>query len=561
MSKPKKGIYRRKKTLLKRPKGEIQPIDPKDIPQHLLDKMPSGFKLHPTMQDLRRSAMNSIAQPYIPLVSPQQQQLNQLRDNNDNKERMINDVARSLEQERERKKDLKMKENENKLKNQEDEHNLKMQEMELKNQIDDKKMKFKLEEKQRDLQYQESKLNNSNILASAEMNYNDKLAELNDMKIENERLQAETKYNVLIENSKKADREVKSLKNQNEAMRKTLESLKSEEFIKQFQECVNEQQQLQFENELLESMMKQQRQNQRLLFEKQLQPDENAVKAINAKYDKDLQKIKDETLKLDEEAENMRELYSQIERKKQLLKENETNKEKLINETARMKKLVEGVDPEKIDQQITDSIHKQVDKQKEFELQKRMKDLNDEIYQTQIDITTQKHRDDFENSLPGILLSKEIALKAVQAERLQQQKDLSKKEYEQTKLEQEITARKFVYDTLNAVEDPRQIDEVIKNNITTFHNAADSYSRYFESAFKDKQLAIQMQNQKVEELNNKIANFFCRLQQDETAIGMLNEYNAEHGIDGATIVEHGDIIVKNKLYTDFKQRYKLEDEL
>ena len=67
-----KSVYRRKKTLLKRP------IDPKDVPQHLLDKMPSGFKLHPTMQDLRRSAMNSIATPFIPAVNPQQQQLNQL---------------------------------------------------------------------------------------------------------------------------------------------------------------------------------------------------------------------------------------------------------------------------------------------------------------------------------------------------------------------------------------------------------------------------------------------------------------------------------------------------
>ena len=559
MPKIRKGLKKRR-TLLKRPNVELPPINPKEIPQHLLDKLPSGFKLNSSMQDLRRTMMNSLTQPFIPQISPQQQQLNQLRDNNDNKERLINDVARSLEQERERKKELKMKENENKMKNQDNEHELKMREQELKNEIENKKMKHKIEEKQRELDYQEAKLNSTHSLATAEDAFNSKLAELNEKKIENERLTTEIKNNQIKSNFDKAERTVESLRIENEAMKKTLEELKTEYFLKQFHERVNEQQKLTFENELLNAMLKQERENQCLKLEKKFQPDENSVKAVEEQYKKELEKVKKETLDLESESERVKELNAEIQRKKQLIKENELAKERISNETERIKKMNEGFDVNQLDEKIKASIATQVAKEKEFEVENSLKDLNDEIRKNQIGIETQKHRNEFEKSLAGRAYNYEIAYQAAEAERTAKKKELMEKEGEHFKLKMQLEAQKEVRDFIYG-KSYSEADEGITQEIEKYKERADVYAKYMEDALRDEQIARQIQEDQEGKAVMKINNWIRSIEVSEAGRQMLQSFDAPKNISYLEILNDESIPLKFKYYNDFRKEFNIPDTI
>lgn len=74
------------------------------IPPHLLDKIPSSMSLKPNAQTMRSMLMQRLAPPYVqmPLMSPQQQQAQTLKNSNDIKEQTLNQAKQDLIVERDR---------------------------------------------------------------------------------------------------------------------------------------------------------------------------------------------------------------------------------------------------------------------------------------------------------------------------------------------------------------------------------------------------------------------------------------------------------------------------
>ena len=112
---PKRRIIRRNKAV-KRKTVSIQQLKENDLPQHLLDKIPSSMSLKPNYQTLRSMLMQRLAPSYIqmPTMSPQQQQVQNLKNNNDIKEQTINQTKQDMINENERKRMLVKKEAEQK---------------------------------------------------------------------------------------------------------------------------------------------------------------------------------------------------------------------------------------------------------------------------------------------------------------------------------------------------------------------------------------------------------------------------------------------------------------
>ena len=68
------------------------------IPPHLLDKIPSSMSLKPNAQTMRSMLMQRLAPPYVqmPLMSPQQQQAQTLKNSNDIREQSLNQDKQNL---------------------------------------------------------------------------------------------------------------------------------------------------------------------------------------------------------------------------------------------------------------------------------------------------------------------------------------------------------------------------------------------------------------------------------------------------------------------------------
>ena len=88
-------------------------INPAETPPHLLDKIPPGLSLKPNAATIRQIAMQQMTRNMLPLnynLTPQQQQVQNMKSNNDLKENAINQAKQDMINENERKKELQRQE-------------------------------------------------------------------------------------------------------------------------------------------------------------------------------------------------------------------------------------------------------------------------------------------------------------------------------------------------------------------------------------------------------------------------------------------------------------------
>ena len=160
---PKRRIIRRRNKAVKRKtvsssslKSHDQQLNENDLPPHLLDKIPSSMSLRPTPQTLRSMLMQRLAPSYIqmPTMSPQQQQVQNLKNNNDIKEQAINQTKQDMINENERKRTLTRKEAEQKREQTKMKNEIENERQELKQQQDYERTMNELNIKKRQLEYE-----------------------------------------------------------------------------------------------------------------------------------------------------------------------------------------------------------------------------------------------------------------------------------------------------------------------------------------------------------------------------------------------------------------------
>ena len=102
-------------------------FNPADLPPHILDKIPPGMSIRPNAASIKQMAMQQMTRNMIPLpfnLTPQQQQVQNMRSNNDLKENAINQAKQDMINENERKRALQKQEADAKRENQLFKHTL-----------------------------------------------------------------------------------------------------------------------------------------------------------------------------------------------------------------------------------------------------------------------------------------------------------------------------------------------------------------------------------------------------------------------------------------------------
>ena len=114
-----------RKTHVKQSQNEL--INPADLPPHILDKIPPGLSMKPNAATIRQIAMQQMTRNMFPLnynLTPQQQQVQNMKSNNDLKENAINQAKQDMINENERKRELQRQEAETKRENQQRKHDI-----------------------------------------------------------------------------------------------------------------------------------------------------------------------------------------------------------------------------------------------------------------------------------------------------------------------------------------------------------------------------------------------------------------------------------------------------
>lgn len=181
MPKPKRIIRRNKTKRVihkDRPMKILNEDDIKNIPPHMLDKLPSGLSVRPNNETMSRLLLQRMAPQYQPMpLTPQQQQLNTLRTNNDVKEQAINQQKQQEIHELERKLQLYRDEHNLKQQVQTMQHENQMTKLELDQSVKQQEMLNKAKQDEYKLTIQKKELDQENEV-------NKTINEANDLKMQ-----------------------------------------------------------------------------------------------------------------------------------------------------------------------------------------------------------------------------------------------------------------------------------------------------------------------------------------------------------------------------------------
>ena len=191
-----------RRKLLKRKTKKTKPITeslntyqglntPQQLPPHILDQIPSGASLRPSLASMRQIAAQKMATPILPLpfnLTPQQQQVQNMRNNNDLKENAINQAKQDMINENERKRSLQKQEVDAKRENQLMKQSLdnEKQEFDQKQKLLDEK--HKLSRQSKDLAFQKSLMEGDKAIREQRIKNEEQLALIEQAKYENQKL-------------------------------------------------------------------------------------------------------------------------------------------------------------------------------------------------------------------------------------------------------------------------------------------------------------------------------------------------------------------------------------
>lgn len=212
----------------------------KTLPPFILDKIPSQMNMRPNAQTMRAMMMQRFAPPYIqmPFSTPQQQQAQNLKNNNDIKEQAITQSKQDLIVEQERKRSLQRQEAEFKREHSRLKHDIADEKQELNQQIQMEDELKTLKRTEQQLQFDKEMFMGDNKIRTLKKNIEAQQAVVEQLKFENKRLQQEADSNELQNKFNQIDNELKLEQQNNEALRATLTKLQAPEYLDQMRSYI-----------------------------------------------------------------------------------------------------------------------------------------------------------------------------------------------------------------------------------------------------------------------------------------------------------------------------------
>ena len=248
-----KRIVRRqqRKTIKAKPHKVTQQQSPerldenalKEIPPHLLDKIPSGAGLRPNAATLRMQMLNRFAPPYMTIPTgqtQQQQQVANMKNDNDIKEQIVNQVKQDMMVEHERKRKLQKEEASNKREMQTKEHNLALEQKQVDHELKQKDRAHALELKTKDLEYKKEELEQEGMVQELANQAAESEALVKQLEHEIQTLKNEHKYYDQKNRYDLAQSEVKRLRAERNAIVNTIRSMNSQFKVAEYQSLINE---------------------------------------------------------------------------------------------------------------------------------------------------------------------------------------------------------------------------------------------------------------------------------------------------------------------------------
>ena len=233
----------------------------KQLPQHVLDQIPSGTSLRPSLSSMRQLMAQKMATPVLPLpfnLTPQQQQVQNMRSSNDLKEEAINQAKQDMINENERKRSLQKKEVDVKRENQLIKHALdsEKQQFDQSQKLAEESHKLKLQGKE--IEFKKKLLDGDNAIHTQRIKNEQQLALIEQAKYENEKLKQQYNTNDLNNRFKKSKNEFDDITAQNTALENAIKKLGSEDFVKGYNELISNLTEAKARNHILMSLKEQQ---------------------------------------------------------------------------------------------------------------------------------------------------------------------------------------------------------------------------------------------------------------------------------------------------------------
>ena len=241
--------------------SQNEPINSAELPPHILDKIPPGLSLKPNAATIRQIAMQQMTRNMMPLnynLTPQQQQVQNMKSNNDLKENAINQAKQDMINENERKRELQRQEAETKREHQQRKHDIENERQRVDNELKEKEQAHKLDQDEKKLYYEMELLNEENELNKKRLKNEEQQALIHQARYEQQKLKLEQDGNYLDSKFKLHESELTDIKAQNKAMRNALNKVNTKEYLKKFDELINNLAEANAENRILNLINEQQ---------------------------------------------------------------------------------------------------------------------------------------------------------------------------------------------------------------------------------------------------------------------------------------------------------------
>jgi hypothetical protein len=319
---------------------------PPQLPPHILDQIPAGTSLRPSLSSMRQIAAQKLATPFLPLpfnLTPQQQQVQNMRNNNDLKENAINQAKQDMINENERKRSLQKQEVDFKRENQLMKQALdnEKQEFEQKRKLSDEK--HKLEHQLRDLKFQKSLMEGDKVIRAQKIKNEAQLALVEQAKYENQKLKETIEKNELNTKFKQYEEQYNDIVAQNAALSKTIEKMSSEKFSNDYNELIENISHAKAHNRILTTLKETQN---KLIEERILNMTDPTEQQITEQFEQMKTDIEGKQLALVEQLKHKQNAKEQMDRLDNLRKYKqklELTADDMENETAELIKLKESI--------------------------------------------------------------------------------------------------------------------------------------------------------------------------------------------------------------------------
>ena len=345
------------------------------LPQHILDQIPPGATLRPNSSSMRQMAAQRMASNFLPLpfnLTPQQQQVQNMRNNNDLKENAINQAKQDMINENERKRSLQKQEVDAKRENLLFKHNLdsEKQQFDQQQKLADERHKLNIANKE--LKFKKQLVEGDNAIRRQRLLNEQQQALIEQAKYENEKLKNKYETDDLNNRFKQYKQQYDDISAQNEALKTSIEKFNTDDFINGYNELIENISVAKAHNRVLTSLREAQN---KIIEERLISMTEPTEQQIEAQYNDMKTDIEGKQAALVEQIKHKQDIQEKIDRFNNLRSYKQkliTTTDNLQNETEELTKLKNSIG--NIDDNVKKIIHNKVDAEVKRDIEKEMVD-------------------------------------------------------------------------------------------------------------------------------------------------------------------------------------------